>query len=327
MKAPLQRQISGKRLFCQSLPLHDVVKNDQQRNQIHHTDIHPHDLGNAGLGKETILQISKHNPAHVYMGARTASKAAEAIESIKKIVPEARITHITLDLTSFDSIKSAVAAFREQSSRLDCLINNAGVMATPPEEQTKDGYELQFGTNHMGHALLTKLLLPTLRTTSEQNGGDARIVNVSSAGHHMALSGINTDKVKMKDGNKWGRYGNSKLANILHAKGIAQHETTITAVSLHPGLIYTQLYDASTAGSIFTRVGMAIGSRLFFSGVEEGAFNQIWAATAPIAQLQSGAYYTSPGGSRPMMSGSAKDKRQTDRLWDFTEKELESNGF
>ena len=132
--------------------------------------------GNTGLGKEAVLQLAKHNPSHIYLAARTPSKGEAAVAAIKEAVPSAQITYLPLDLASFSSVSSAVKAFTDQSKRLDVLMNNAGIMATPPQS-TEQGYEIQvshsctarepnladnylkFGTNHMGHAvsLLVKL--------------------------------------------------------------------------------------------------------------------------------------------------------------------------
>lgn len=140
--------------------------------------------GNTGLGKETVLQLAKHNPKEIFLAARTQSKAEAAIAEIKGAVPNANITYLPLDLASLPSVKKAADEFKSRSDQLDILINNAGIMATP-YEKTKEGYEIQFGTNHVGHAMFTKLLLPTLLKTAEQPGADVRVVNVSSAGHMM----------------------------------------------------------------------------------------------------------------------------------------------
>ncbi|KAM5349563.1 hypothetical protein ACJ41O_006068 [Fusarium nematophilum] len=135
--------------------------------------------GNAGLGKETILQPSKHSPALIFLGARSETKANAAITEIREAAPDvAPISFIELDLDSSESIKRAVNLFHAKSSRLDILINNAGIMAYPADT-TKEGYEVQFGTNHMGHALLTKLLLPTLQETAKTQR-DVRIVSLAS---------------------------------------------------------------------------------------------------------------------------------------------------
>ena len=135
--------------------------------------------GNTGLGKETILQLAKHNPSRLYLAARTPSKAEAAIRDIKAVVPNANIAFLQLDLASLKSVKEASDTFPASSNRLDLLINNAGIMAQPAG-LTCDGYELQFGTNHVGHALLTKILLPKLHQTSQQPGSDVYAADCTS---------------------------------------------------------------------------------------------------------------------------------------------------
>lgn len=281
--------------------------------------------GNTGLGKETVLQLAKHNPSQIYLAARTPSKAEAAIEEIKAAVPSANIKLLNLDLTSFTSIADAARQFTSRSQRLDVLINNAGVMALPPGT-TKDGYEIQFGTNHIGHALLTKLLMPTLLATAKQPGSDVRIVNVSSEGHNLAPSGgVTWDKAKLDALGPWGRYGNSKLANILFARKLAAKYPTITSVSVHPGLIATDLYLPNKSSNALLRYGMALVQPLMFRSVEQGTRNQLWAATAPKGQLKNGAYYK-PVGSLSNGSGDAQNGEMAEKLWEWTEKELASKG-
>jgi NAD(P)-dependent dehydrogenase (short-subunit alcohol dehydrogenase family) len=121
-------------------------------------------------------------------------------------VPSAcEIIHLPLDLTSFSSIASAASTFLASESRLDILINNAGIMASP-YSATKEGYEIQFGTNHMGHALLTKLLLPVLLDTAKQPGADVRVVTLSSVGHALTPpGGIIFDQAALEAQNTWLR--------------------------------------------------------------------------------------------------------------------------
>ncbi|KAJ6133934.1 oxidoreductase [Penicillium sp. IBT 18751x] len=165
--------------------------------------------GNAGLGKETILQLAKHHPKEIFLAARTQLKAEDAIQEIKKAVPKSNISYIKLDLTSFTSVKEAAEDFKSRSDRLDILINNAGIMAVP-YSKTKEDYEIQFGTNHMGHALLTKLILPTLLSTAEKPGSDVRVINLSSEGHYYA-PGIIYDQDQLESYYTFRRYGQSKL--------------------------------------------------------------------------------------------------------------------
>jgi len=282
--------------------------------------------GNTGLGKETVLQLAKHNPSEIYLAARTPSKAEAAIAEIKAVVPSANIKFLNLDLTSFVSIADAARQFTSRSQRLDVLVNNAGVMALPPGT-TKDGYEIQFGTNHVGHALLTKLLMPTLTATAKQPGSDVRIINLSSEGHNFAPSGgVTWDKANMDALGPWGRYGNSKLANILFARELSAKYPTITSVSVHPGLIATDLYGPNKASNAFSRYGLALLQPLIFSSIEQGTRNQLWAATAPMDQLKTGAYYK-PVGNLSSGSGYAQDGKMAENLWEWTEKELASKGY
>ena len=141
--------------------------------------------GNVGLGRETIFQLANHNPSRIVFAARSRRKAEAAIEELKRDLADTRssIEFIELDLTSFDSIKEAATTFNASSDRLDLLINNAGIVGSPPST-TKEGYEIHFGTNHVGHALLTKMLLPKLKeTASSIPGADVRVINVSSDGY------------------------------------------------------------------------------------------------------------------------------------------------
>ncbi|RYP75978.1 hypothetical protein DL771_002050 [Monosporascus sp. 5C6A] len=265
--------------------------------------------GNNGLGKESVRQFAKHN-AKVYMGARSAKKANEAIAEIKKEVPNADIAFLELDLASFDSIKKAAQQFLGENDRLDILMNNAGIMATPPG-LTKDGYEIQFGTNHVGHALLTKLLMPLLEKTAAGPNSDVRVINLTSVGQEWFVppSGLLLEdaKTEMDSLSQWGRYGHSKLANIYFTKGLAKHYPQIKSVAVHPGGTNTGLADGAT--SFF-------GSKLFL----------LWASTGRREEVGSGRVYypvakEHPG--RPLMN----DPEKVDQLWEWTEAQFREHGF
>lgn len=246
---------------------------------------------------------------------------------MKKSHPSANITHIPLDLASLASVKRAAEDFKSREKRLDILLNNAGIMAVPPG-LTEDGVEIQLGTNHLGHFLLTRELLPVLEATAAA-GGDVRVVNLSSYGHTMAFSGIALDQLAKPDGGglgPWPRYGQSKLANILFAKGLASRYPGITSVSVHPGIITTDLYASSKENSFLLRWGLKLTSWMVFSGVEQGARNQLWASVAGKGALVNGAYYT-PVGVKTDGTKFAQSEEWSERLWRWSEKTLEAKGF
>ena len=223
---------------------------------------------------------------------------------------------------SLDSIRDAADSFNAQSSRLDRLILNAGVMSLPPG-RTKMGHEIQFGTNHTGHFLLTKLLLPTLLKTAEEPGSDVRVVAVSSIGHNMAppLSMIlDQDTLSGLDTNI--RYGASKAANILFTAELARRFPSLTSVSVHPGVIFTDLYDAVMSRTGPLRPLAAWLLKTIGTPVSGGALDQLWAAAgAKKSELVNGAYYV-PVGNRKPRNRYTKDADMAKTLWDWTEAEL-----
>lgn len=283
--------------------------------------------GNNGLGKETIKQLAMHNPTKIYMGARNARKAEEAILDIKREVPSANIVFLDIDLASFASIKHAAESFLSTNERLDILINNAGVFASPPG-LTKDGYEVQFGTNYMGSALLTRLLLPILTKTAGTPGADVRVVNISSEIYRNAPKAgilLNQAKTPLTEINTIARYGHSKLANIYFAKSFAQRFPNIKSVALHPGLVQTNIGGGMTSNRI-----LAFIFRLFSSvasvDVATGALNQLWASTASPAEVKNGAYYI-PFFKEAKRKGIESDMGKAEELWRWTEQEFKEHGF
>lgn len=199
--------------------------------------------GNSGLGQESVIQLAKHNASQIFLTARSEEKGHAAVKGVKDIVPGANITFLQLDLASFASITSAAKVFNESTSRLDILINNAGIMMGSPGT-TKEGFEVQFGTNHMGHALLTRLLLPKLQSTAKEPGADVRIITLSSLAHEQTpRGGLQLDNIHSEqiDISPLNRYGQSKLANILYSKELARRCPDIRCISVHPGGVDTGL--------------------------------------------------------------------------------------
>jgi NAD(P)-dependent dehydrogenase (short-subunit alcohol dehydrogenase family) len=285
--------------------------------------------GNNGLGKESILQLSKHNPSKIYLCARSSSKAQQAITSIKSVVPNANILFLELDLASLASVKSAAEIFLAENTRLDILINNAGIMAVPPG-LTSNGYEIQFGTNYLGHALFTSLLLPLLLSTSSAPNADVRIVNVSSIGVGLApKAGLVLDQVKsdMKEGYSiWELYGQSKLANVLFTKGLAARYPEIKSVAVHPGGVDTGL--ARGIEESYGKLGKVgvWATRWLMQDVSKGVVNQLWAAVGKGDDVVSGTFYF-PVAKVHVGSEVVRDERLVDVLWEWTEKEFKERGF
>ncbi|RKU45315.1 hypothetical protein DL546_007243 [Coniochaeta pulveracea] len=285
--------------------------------------------GNTGLGKQSILELARYGkPAKIYLAARNQEKAKGAIEDVKNHAPDAPIVPLDLDLTSFESIKKAARTFANQEERLDVLMLNAGIMAVP-NATTKEGYEIQFGTNHVGHALLTKLLMPTLlKTARRPEKPDVRVVVLTSAGLGLASpgEGIKFDTVKT-DGSAlytWTRYGQSKLANALFARELAKRYPEVKAVAVHPGAVDTQLFfPFAESFGIFNFAATAL-VRPFLKTVEMGARNQVWATVSK--QVESGEWYTPVGIKGTVKvrgTDLARDDNLAKKLWEWTEKELE----
>ncbi|KAM0425874.1 hypothetical protein ACHAPT_008812 [Fusarium lateritium] len=276
--------------------------------------------GNIGLGKQSALDLSKHNPAEIWLAARNSQKADATIVQLKEQEPHVSVRFLQLDLGSFDCIKNAAHIFTASVSRLDILFLNAGVMGCPPG-QTKEGYETHFGVNHVGHALLLKLLTPLLiKTASEPPRADVRIVSVSSIAHKFSVSdGIKFDVLKTNGESESSNslYGQSKLANLVYAREFAERHPELTSVSIHPGIVKTDLQ--TSAGNLIMRAFQRFIVPLIGDEVQEGAKSQLWAATAK--DVASGEYYE-PVGVAGRANALSKNKELGKQLWDWTEKEL-----
>jgi len=211
------------------------------------------------------------------------------------------------------------------------LFTNAGVLGLPPG-QTKDGYEIQFGTNHLGHALLIKLLLPIMLRTAEDPTSDVRIVSLTSTAYRLApKGGISFDSVKtpqaelggMIVSGKWVRYGQSKLANMIYAKELAKRYPSIKSVSVHPGYVKTDMV-ANVSFMLALPLLVAVPLGPGWTPVEKGPYNQIWAGTTDKSNLKNGAYYVPIAKEGSFATARARDSVLAERLWDWTQKELEA---
>ncbi|KAK1465048.1 hypothetical protein CMEL01_12403 [Colletotrichum melonis] len=283
--------------------------------------------GSSGLGKESVIQLAKHNPAAIYLTARTEARGNAAIKEVEQAVPAAKnkIKYLELDLGSFASIKKSTDAFLTSADRLDILMNNAGLMATPPG-LTTDGYEVQFGSNHMGPALFTKLLLPILKKTAEQSGSDVRVVNLSSELFKQAPSeGILLSKCKtpLDDISSLARYGQSKLADYYHTRTLSQLYPSIKFVAVHPGVVNTGLFDDFRKRRPWVGGVIGVLGSIFLTDVHAGARAQLWASTAASASVKSGGFYNPK--FKEYKEANLYDDKAAKELWDWTEKELEGH--
>ncbi|OAL48166.1 NAD(P)-binding protein [Pyrenochaeta sp. DS3sAY3a] len=276
--------------------------------------------GNVGLGLETIRQLAKHNPTRIYLAARSQEKAQAAIEELQKEAStELPIVFLHLDLSSFASIKSAAATINREESRLDLLINNAGIMMTQ-EALTADGYEIQFGTNVMGPALFTLLLLPLLRRTSIQHP-QARVVNLASASEARAPADIYNFialKTTMSDKHTTVRYTTSKIADIHFTSAVARRISDVRFVSVHPGMVATNLHLA--ADGIFLKAFLNVAG-ILATPVAKGAHSQLWAAVSPDAKH--GGYYGPVG--VPAGTKAALSVEKSEELWSWMREELRAH--
>jgi NAD(P)-dependent dehydrogenase (short-subunit alcohol dehydrogenase family) len=284
--------------------------------------------GTTGLGAGFITLLAAKSPAQIFFSGRNAAKATELVSKLKDTAPNTKFVFIECDLTSLASVQKAAKEFLSQSERLDVLMCNAGVMALEPS-LSKDGYEIQFATNHLGHALLIKLLQPCLLATAALPDSDVRIISMTSMAHKSGPSnGIDFDTLKttqaslggMFKPSKWMRYNQSKLANVIYAQELARRYPSIKAVSVHPGFVRTDLHFTET---LFDRVIKNVASGGHWTPLEEGPYSQTWAATTPKENLENGAYYE-PVGIKPKPIALAKDRNLAEKLWKWTENELAS---
>ncbi|KAI1415007.1 retinol dehydrogenase 13 [Hypoxylon sp. FL1857] len=192
-----------------------------------------------GLGAHSAITLAREGPAHLILVSRSKAKSEPVLQEIARINPNVKTTFITCELSDFDSVRAAAAQINSDASipHIDVVINNAGVMAIKDYTLDKQGYEMQLSSNHLGHFLLTNLIMPKILAA----GPGARIVNVSSKGHRISpfrFDDYNFSGGKEYDG--WSGYGQSKTANILFSAELARRlaEKGVKAFSVHPGGIF-----------------------------------------------------------------------------------------
>ncbi|KAF5984994.1 alcohol dehydrogenase Bli-4 [Fusarium coicis] len=276
---------------------------------------------NTGLGKATAIELAKHSPAHVYITSRDSAKGTAALDEVKKTASDGtNVSLLELDLSSFEIIKSAAAEFLKREYRLDVLLLNAGVMGAPPT-LTKDGYEMHMGTNHLGHALLLKLLKPVLDKTP-----GARAVHLSSAGfRHVGPAGIEFETLKSAESETAlpFRYAQSKLACLLYAREAAKRYPDFKNIAINPGEVQTELFTREPGDDLMKHLQQNVATKVAIP-ISEGVKNHLWATTTPV--IGNGEFYE-PVGKTGGLEGHGLDDKMAQKLWDWTEEQLKDQGL
>jgi len=277
--------------------------------------------GAGGLGYETALALAEAG-ARVIVAGRNPQKGAEAVRALKAATPGADVAFEALDLADLAAIRAFAERMIACGEPIDLLINNAGVMMPPKRRTTVDGFELQFGTNHLGHFALTGRLLPLLRAATA-----ARVVGVSSGAHHSGR--IRFDDLQWTEGYRpWAAYAQSKLANLMFARELQRRSTAegwgVASIAAHPGYARTELIaNGPGLGGPMAIVSGVVGL-VASQSAAEGALPTLLAATAP--EARPGGYY----GPKDMMelkgppvparvAKPAQDEAAARRLWSVSE--------
>jgi NAD(P)-dependent dehydrogenase (short-subunit alcohol dehydrogenase family) len=273
---------------------------------------------NSGLGFATTVELARHG-GRVIMAVRNEAKGRQAIDRIRAAQPDAAVEQRHLDLADLDSVRAFADGIVADRVPVDVLINNAGIMM-PPRSLTRQGFETQFGGNHLGHFALTGRLLETLKA-----GRDARVVTLSSGMHHRGS--IHFDDLHGEKGySPTAYYSQSKLANALFGieldRRLRESGTPIRSLLAHPGYAATNLQTTGPTGLM--NVVMRVSNRLLAQSMEMGALSQLYAATAPDAES---GQFIGPGGWNELRgsptvvrpSASAQDLALARRLWTLSE--------
>ncbi len=273
---------------------------------------------NSGIGYQAAVQLARHG-AHVLLGVRNVSKGEAALAKLKQQAPGANAELVELDMASLASIRRFAQAF---TGPLDVLVNNAGVMALTQREVTENGFERQFGTNHLGHFALTGLLMPRLLEANAP-----RVVTVSSLAHRngrIAFENLQGEKSYVP----WDAYNQSKLANLLFALELDRKAraagSRLMSIAVHPGISRTSIIENGPGSTALKAVVLKILAPVLMQSDEDGALPTLYGATAAAAQ---GGQYIGPDGFKsfkgkptveePRPQG--KDETVARKLWEVSE--------
>jgi NAD(P)-dependent dehydrogenase (short-subunit alcohol dehydrogenase family) len=284
---------------------------------------------NSGIGYYAALTLARKG-AHVILACRDRSKGEAALRRLANEAPGTGTELAILDLASLTSVREFAASQLEQGRPLHVLINNAGVMAPPKRQQTADGFELQFGTNVLGHFALTGLLLPALQQAATEASEPPRIVTIASIAHKRGH--LNFDDLQYKQGYApMKTYQQSKLADLMFAFELERRLRTagknILSIAAHPGVANTNLFQTGQHSAIENAARRVIGHLIgvFLNTEAEGALPTLYAATS--TEATGGGYY-GPQGFQEMcgdevgpakVAPQASDAAAATRLWDICE--------
>ena len=295
----------------------------------------------SGLGLAVAGQLAGSG-ARTLLACRDAERARAAMEQIRTVHPDARVEFLRVDLASLDSIEEAAAEIVDRAGELDVLVNNASVMA-PPQSHTADGFEIQIGTNHLGHFALTGHLLPLLLAAEAP-----RVVTVSSVLHRLAVRAELTDFKILPRGSNWLGYARSKLANLLFAFELDRRaHGRLCSLGAHPGFARSELGPRGEAGGVRRVTGPVVrqGAQILAQSPDQGARPILFAATAKAALRTGSARATlrgedpdatgtrffgprGPGGLRgaPTLAGSSALARNPELARELWEASVEATG-
>ena len=288
---------------------------------------------NSGIGFVTAQQLAKQG-AHVVMACRNTTEGEARAAEIRSAHSGASVAVQRLDLGDLASVRAFAEAFLAGHDKLNVLINNAGVMNTP-DRKTTDGFEMQLGVNHLGHFLLTELLMPALEAAAP-----SRVVIVSSCFHDKAMGkegfiDLDDPFFEQRDYDGWTAYAQSKLANLLHARAFPRHHegSGVTAVSVHPGWVRTNLARNSMPLWVQDYLLRPVLSLMGMIEPWQGAQTSLHAALSPDVVEHNGAYFSQLGvyrdkaankGGWPLRSPNpvAHDDDVADKLWSWSAEQV-----
>ena len=288
--------------------------------------------GSSGIGIETVRAFAFAG-ARVILAARDLVKAKEVADEIINDTKNKHVEVEKLDISSLKSVNEFVQRFLEKNRPLNILVNNAGIMACPLS-YTEDGFESQFGTNHLGHFALAFGLIPALKKGAKLSGKNSRVISVTSIAHYLADFDFDDFNYKTKNYNEWEAYGQSKTANVLFAVELTRRYLAdgVVANAVMPGGILTGLQKHLTREDMIKRGWIDENGNINprFKTLEQGASTSVWAAVAPELENKGGLYLEdcaiSPQRTREELATTmngflphAIDAKNAERLWNLSE--------